>query len=51
MNGACLSETLKVAGTSVTYIEAHYGYIDDQMMKSATMRNFKIMNNGLILRL
>ena len=46
-----MSEIAKVAGTSVTYIEAHYGHIDDQMLKSAALRNFKIMENGLILRL
>jgi hypothetical protein len=34
-----MSEIAKVAGTSVTYIEAHYGYIDDQMLKSAAMQN------------
>ena len=47
--GVRMSEIAKLAGTSVTYIEAHYGHIDDQMLKSAALQNFKIMDNGLIL--
>ena len=34
-----MSEIAKVAGTSVIYIEAHYGHIDDPMLKSAAFQD------------
>ena len=48
--GVKLSEIAKLAGTSVTYIEKHYGHIDDQLLKTAALQNFKISKDGLILR-
>jgi len=45
--GVNLSEIAKIAGTSTTYIESHYGHIDDQMLKSAALKNFKITKDGL----
>lgn len=49
--GGHISVIAKVAGTTATYVEAHYGHIDDWMLKPAALQYFKIINNGLIVRL
>jgi len=40
----------KVAGTSVSHIESHYGHYDDDMLKSTALRNFSIKPDGLSLK-
>ena len=40
----------KVAGTSVTHIETHYGHYDDDMLKSTALQNFSINPDGLSLK-
>ncbi len=47
--GVRLSEIATIAGTSTTYIDKHYGHIDDQMLKSAAMQTFKISKEGVII--
>ena len=40
----------QIAGTSATHVENHYGHFDDQMKRSAALKNFSIDKNGIIFR-
>ena len=39
----------KLAGTSVSNIEQHYGHIDTQMLRTAALRSFEIDKDGLLI--
>ncbi len=39
----------KIAGTSVTHIETHYGHYDDAMLKSTALKNFQISKDGIVV--
>lgn len=40
-------EISKIAGTSVTHIETHYGHFDDDMLKQTALQNFSVNADGL----
>ena len=42
-----LSDIAKLAGTSVSHIEKTYGHWDDEMLRSASMKNFTISASGI----
>ena len=46
--GVKYGDIAKAAGTSITYIEQHYGHVDDHMLTSAALKNFKVSSDGLI---
>jgi integrase len=48
--GASIYEISKIAGTSVGFIEKHYGHFDESMAKSVAMKNFSISKDGILVR-
>ena len=48
--GASIYEISKIAGTSVGFIEKHYGHFDEAMAKSVAMKNFSISKDGILVR-
>ena len=48
--GASIYEISKIAGTSVGFIEKHYGHFDEAMAKSVAMKNFSISKDGIVVR-
>jgi len=42
-----VADIAKIAGTSITHIETHYGHYDDEMLKSTALKNFKVSRDGL----
>jgi integrase len=43
------SEIATMMGCSVTYIEHHYGHIDEEMKKSAALKNFSFDEHGILV--
>jgi len=43
------SDISKIAGTSVSNIENHYGHYDDDMLKKTALKNFSVQEDGLVL--
>jgi phage gp37-like protein len=42
-----LSDISQLAGTSVNYIETHYGHYDDDMLRQASVKNFTVDSHGI----
>ena len=42
-----LADISKIAGTSVSHIETHYGHYDDDMLKSTALKNFTVTAFGI----
>lgn len=48
--GALIFEVAKIVGTSVTFIEQHYGHFDQEMARSVALKNFVISREGIAVR-
>ena len=44
-----MADISKIAGTSVSHIETHYGHYGDEMLKSTALRNFTVTSSGIKL--
>ncbi|MGY8935288.1 MAG: tyrosine-type recombinase/integrase [Alphaproteobacteria bacterium] len=41
------SDIAKLAGTSISHIESHYGHYDDDMLRQASIKNFTVDSHGI----
>jgi integrase len=48
--GASIFDIAKIAGTSVSFIEDHYGHFDQAMAKAVALKNFSVTRDGITVR-
>ena len=48
--GASVFDVSKLAGTSVSFIDTHYGHFDDAMAREVALKNFRYGKDGIAIK-